>query len=281
VVIEREVNHPTPPHRTGVAQQPDLDLRYDDSPSADRSSSQTDMISFVIPTLNEIKTIERTLTCLSQFSGRHEIIVSDGNSTDGTIETCRRHADEVIVYDGDTRQTIAMARNMGAAAAAGDFVVFLDADVIIYDIDDFFATACAEFRRRPQLVALTGRYRVFPEVSTFFDRYVFFTVGLQFALQNNVFHIGGAGGEFQMITAEAFQRVGGFDERLTASEDMDMFRRLSNIGRTRFVNRLTVWHTGRRAHAIGWPRLLLSWFTNSVSVFVFGKSTSREWTVIR
>jgi GT2 family glycosyltransferase len=96
-----------------------------------------------------------------------------------------------------------------------------------------------------------------------------------------VFHVGGAGGEFQMITAEAFKEVGGFDERLTASEDMDLFRRLSNIGRTRFVNRLTVWHTGRRAHAIGWPRLLLSWFTNSVSVFVFGKSTSREWTVIR
>ena len=239
------------------------------------------MISFVIPTLNEVKTIKRTLECLSRFSGRHEIIVSDGNSTDGTIEVCRRYADEVVVYDGDARQTIAMARNMGAAAARGDFVVFIDADVVIPDIGDFFSIAHAEFRRRPELVALTGRYRVFPEVSTYFDRYVFFTLGLQFALQNNVFHIGGAGGEFQMITAEAFSEVGGFDERLVASEDMDLFRRLSQIGRTRFVNSLVVWHTGRRAHAVGWPRLLLSWFSNSVSVFVVHKSTSRQWTEVR
>lgn len=238
-------------------------------------------ISFVIPTLNEAQTIERTLQCLAGYSGRHQIIVSDGNSTDGTIEICRRYADEVVVYDGAARQTIGMARNMGAALASGDFIVFVDADVVIGDIDDFFATAFDEFDRRPDVVALTGRYRVFPEVSTFFDRYVFFTLGLQFALQNNVFHIGGSGGEFQMITAHAFKEAEGFDERLTASEDMDLFRRLSKIGRTRFANRLVVWHTGRRAHAVGWPRLLLSWFSNSVSVFLFRRSTSREWTPVR
>lgn len=239
------------------------------------------MISFVIPTLNEIKTIQRTLQCLAEYSGEHEIIVSDGNSTDGTIELCRRYADEVIVYGGTVRQTIAMARNMGAAAANGDYLVFVDADVVIPDVDSFFATAQEEFRRRPDLVALTGKYRVFREVSTPFDRYVFFTLGLQFMLQNNVLGVGASGGEFQMIAADAFDRVDGFDERLTAAEDMDLFRRLSRIGRTRFVNGLIVFHTGRRAHAVGWPRLLLSWFSNSVSVFVFRKSTSKEWKEIR
>ena len=38
--------------------------------------------------------------------------------------------------------------------------------------------------------------------------------------------------------------------RLAAAEDMDLFRRLSRIGRTRFESRLTVYHTGRRAHAV-------------------------------
>lgn len=239
------------------------------------------MISFVIPTLNEIKTIERTLRCVAEYRGEHEVIVSDGNSTDGTIELCRRLADEVVVYDAPQRQTIGMARNMGAAKAKGDYVVFLDADVVISDVDAFFAVALEEFRRIPALVAITGKYRVFREVSTFFDRYVFFTLGLQFWLQNNVFHVGASGGEFQMITREAFEAVGGFDERLAAAEDMDLFRRLSKIGRTRFVGGLTVFHTGRRAHAVGWPRLLMSWFSNSVSVFVFKRSTSKEWKEIR
>jgi glycosyltransferase involved in cell wall biosynthesis len=239
------------------------------------------MISFVIPTLNEVKTIEQTLQSLAQFSGEHEIVVSDGNSHDGTVELCRKYTDTVVVYDEPARQTIAMARNMGAAAAQGDYLVFVDADVVIPDIDAFFSTAQEEFRNRPGLVALTCKYRVFPEFSTFGDRYVFTMLGVQFLLQNNVFGIGGAGGEFQMIAADAFRSVGGFDERLTASEDMDLFRRLSKTGKTRFVNALTVFHTGRRAHAVGWPRLLASWFSNSVTVFFFKKSASKEWKEIR
>ena len=39
-------------------------------------------------------------------------------------------------------------------------------------------------------------------------------------------------------------------------EDADMFRRLSTIGRTMIDPELTVLHTGRRAHQLGWPRLI-------------------------
>ncbi|HET6733252.1 glycosyltransferase [Mycobacterium sp.] len=239
------------------------------------------MISFVIPTLNEIKTIEQTLQCLAAYSGEHEIIVSDGNSHDGTIEVARKYADHVIVYDKPARQTIAMARNMGAAAAAGDYLVFVDADVVIPDINDFFKTAEQAFEAHKRLLALTVRYKVSPEARTFFDGVVFTMLGLQFRLQNNVFHIGGSGGEFQMIIADAFRKVGGFDETLAAAEDMDLFRRLSKVGRTRFAHGLTVYHTGRRAHAVGWPKLIWEWFTNSTSVFLLNKSVSKEWKEVR
>jgi hypothetical protein len=39
-------------------------------------------------------------------------------------------------------------------------------------------------------------------------------------------------------------------------EDADMFRRLSTIGKTMIDPELTVLHTGRRAHQLGWPRLI-------------------------
>lgn len=239
------------------------------------------MISFIIPTLNEQETIEQTLACLSAYSGDCEIIVSDGNSTDGTVEICRRFTSQVIVHDEPRRQTIAEARNVGAAAATGDYLVFVDADVLVPDIDDFFRIAHASFEADDRIVALTGKYRVVPESSTAADKYVFTTLGVQFLLQNNLLHIGGAGGEFQMITADAFRTVGGFDERLAAAEDMDLFRRLSRMGRTRFERKLTVYHSGRRAHAVGWRTLLWQWFSNSVSVFVFRRSASKEWTVVR
>lgn len=239
------------------------------------------MISFVIPTLNEEETIENTLECLSEFEGAHEIIISDGASTDRTVDICREYTDKVVVHDKPHRQTIAEARNAGAAVARGDYLVFLDADVIVPDVNEFFRIADGAFGSIDRLVALTGKYRVLPEVSTAADKYVFTMLGLQFLLQNNVLRVGAAGGEFQMITAEAFRSVGGFDEKLVAAEDMDLFRRLSRIGRTHFARQLTVYHSGRRAHSIGWPRLLWKWFSNSVSVFLFRRSVSREWEAIR
>lgn len=239
------------------------------------------MISFVIPTLNEEKTIEGTLRSLAQFSGDHEIVISDGASSDETLNICRRYTDKVVVYDRPERQTISMARNMGAAAASGDYLVFVDADVIVPDIDNFFATASNEFRENPKLVALTVNYRVFPEMRTLADSYMFWALGQQFRLQNNVFHSGASGGEFQMMKAEAFRKVNGFNEKLAAAEDMDLFHRLSKIGRTRFVKNLTVFHTGRRAHALGWRRLAWQWFTNSISVVIFKKSASKEWSEVR
>ena len=192
------------------------------------------MISFVIPTLNEIKTIEQTLQCITAYSGTHEIIISDGNSKDGTIDICRKYTDNVIVYDKPDRQTIAMARNMGAADAKGEYLVFLDADVVIPDIDRFFDAAEERFRSDERLVALTGQYKVVAEQRTLADSIFFRMLGLQFLLSNNILHIGAAGGEFQMIAGDAFRTVGGFNEKLAAAEDMDLFQRLSNIGRTRF-----------------------------------------------
>lgn len=239
------------------------------------------MISFVIPTLNEEKTLERTLRNVADYRGGKEIIVSDGNSSDATCDISRRYTEQVVVHDLPERQTIGMARNMGAALASGEYLVFLDADVVIPDIDAFFDMALDRFRCSPKLLALTGKYRVLPETRTWFDTLVFRMLGLQFQFQNNVLGIGGAGGEFQMIRATAFHDVGGFDEQLAAAEDMDLFRRLSRIGLTRFDGRLTVYHTGRRAHAIGWPRLIFQWFTNSMSVLFLRRSASSEWTVVR
>jgi glycosyltransferase involved in cell wall biosynthesis len=239
------------------------------------------VISFVVPTLNEQQTVEKTLECLASYSGEHEIIVSDDNSTDATVEICQRYADTVVRYSRPEKQTIAQVRNRGAAAARGDYLVFVDADVLIPDIDDFFRSSRARFRSDHRLVALTGQYRVMPESATAVDRFVFTMLGLQFLLQNNILRVGAASGKFQMVAADAFETIGGFNEKLVASEDMDLFRRLSRIGRTYFARDLTVYHSGRRAKAIGWRKLLWQWFSNSVSVFFLNRSVSREWKVIR
>jgi GT2 family glycosyltransferase len=92
---------------------------------------------------------------------------------------------------------------------------------------------------------------------------------------------GGSFGEFQMIRRDAFTRVGGFRADLVTFEDVDMFRRLSRIGRTMSDANLTVLHSGRREHQVGWPPLLGMWLVNAAFVACRKRPFTREWKVIR
>jgi len=98
---------------------------------------------------------------------------------------------------------------------------------------------------------------------------------------NNTLHKGHAPGEFQMMTRKAFDRVGGFNEKLIVAEDVEMFEKLSRIGKTLFESSLTVFQTGRRVHQVGWFRVLLSWAINAISNSFLKKSFSKEWKEIR
>ncbi len=240
------------------------------------------MISIIIPTLNEEKIIERTLASLiSHLTIPYEIIVSDGKSKDKTVEIARKYNSQIVLYTEEKRQTIAGGRNDGAKVAKGDFLVFFDADCSLKNADDFFTKAIARFKDNPTLVALAPTIRVLPESEHFSDKLVFGYLNIYFRIMNNFFHKGQAAGELQMIRRETFEKVGGYREDLVAGEDMEMFLRLSKIGKTFLAKDLTVFHTGRRIRKIGWPRLLWTWFKNTASIALLNKSVTKEWVPVR
>ena len=89
-------------------------------------------ISIVVPAFNEERLLARSLaeikSAAGAFAGRGwdvEFIVCDNNSTDRTAEIARG-AGAVVVFEPVNQ--IARARNCGAAAATGDWLVFVDAD---------------------------------------------------------------------------------------------------------------------------------------------------------
>lgn len=239
------------------------------------------MISFVIPTLNEESAIDKILSDLKRYSGEKEIIISDGKSSDKTVDIAKKYADKITVYSGLTRQNIAMGRNAGAALAEGQYVVFLDADVTIPDPNSFFAKALSYFEADPKLTGLTANFLVMPQFENISDRlnHRFINNFQRFA--NNVMGYGMSVGEFQMVPTKIFNQSGGYDERIVVGEDQEFFRRLSKIGHTRLAKDLTVYHTGRRIHKTGWPKIWAQWMVNGLMVKFLNRSISKEWKPIR
>lgn len=241
------------------------------------------MISFIIPTLNEEKFINHTVRALhSLIDLPHEVIITDGLSKDRTVELAKEAgADFVVVHDGSHRQTIAEGRNAGAAMATGDFLVFMDADCSIPGMDIFFTKILKHFEADPKLVAVNVAIRILPGAETFWDWAIYNMFNDYLWFVNNVLHIGMAAGEFQMVRKEAFHKLGGYDPKLVASEDVDLFSRLAKIGHVRYEKGIKVYHTGRRVHKTGWPKLLSLWMLNTVSMKLFHKAFSSEWKPIR
>lgn len=237
------------------------------------------MISIVIATLNEEEVIGDTLSRIQETLRDipHEIIVSDDGSTDATVQHAGEYADRVVSYAGEMPQTIAATRNRGAAVARFPVIAFFDSDVRLRD-QDFFSKVLQHFDSNPKLVCMTVSTRIYPETETRADKIVLGFYDLYFRLANNVFGFGLTHGKCVIVRATAFKEIGGFKETLVASEDAELFMRLCKIGTPLLDPSLRVYHSGRRAHALGWPRLLTIWTLNGLWVTLFDRSWSKQWT---
>ncbi len=85
-------------------------------------------VSVVVPTRNEARNLEIVLPAIAAVRPAvHEIIVVDGNSTDGSIDVARRVLPSVRAIT-QTRRGKGNAMACGFAAATGDVIVMFDAD---------------------------------------------------------------------------------------------------------------------------------------------------------
>jgi glycosyltransferase involved in cell wall biosynthesis len=245
------------------------------------SRAPSPIISIIIPTLREEQFLERTLKNFDGLQVPHELIITDGGSQDRTLEIARRYTDKIVVWDQPRRQTFGEAKNAGAALASGRFLAFIDADVIIPEPQVFFEEVIAAFEKNPKLVGLTAPLKPLDENASLIDKFFCAPINWFMIISNNVFHSGNSSGEFQMVRADVFRKIGGFSEHLAAGEDNDMFRRLAAQGRTLSYSKLCVRHSLRRAHKLGWLRLYGTWIKNGFSVAIRKKAAYKEWTVVR
>jgi len=178
-------------------------------------------LSIVIPAWNEERTLPATLAALREavdaLDCGAEILVVDDGSTDATAAVAEGEGARVL--SGHWRQ-IAAARNAGARETRGRYLVFVDADTIV---------PAATLRRAVELMRSGavggGANVVLDEPAPWAIRLPLWIFMTTYRL------LGHAAGCFVFSTREAFETIGGFDERFFASEEIGLSKRLRSIGR--------------------------------------------------
>lgn len=243
-------------------------------------------ISIIVPVLNESKILDNVLSVYTRTRRAQwdaELIVSDGGSTDGTIDIARTHADRVVCHTGALRQTIAEGRNRGADGATGSVLVFINGDTVPADVDAFFAVVCeyaAKQGKYRRAAALACPVNVAPEERKALDA-AFATIYNAYVHLLNGLRIGAGRGECQVVRRDIFLRVGGYRVRLAAGEDFDLLARIGIRARVRFATELVVFESPRRFRKFGYFRVLFLWTINALSVMIRGRSSSDEWEAVR
>ncbi|MDO8969792.1 MAG: glycosyltransferase [Saprospiraceae bacterium] len=244
-------------------------------------------ISIFIPTRNEANYIGTTLAQFEPFWDKYdlEIIVSDANSTDGTVEIVQHFAEASahrvkLVQGGPEKQNIAMGCNLGAAKAQAALLFRIDADVRIPDKDYFFGKVLESFEKNPDLVGATVPIWVYPEEARTSDRLYHIMMN---AIIRASFWVKAplAKGECQLVRREAFEKIGGYKEHLTAGEDCNLFYRLQDVGRIQYLSKLRIHHSPRRFRQYGYFRISMIYLREGLWMILGRKSYLQEWTPVR
>lgn len=181
-------------------------------------------ISVVIPAFNEerllgdsLREVRRAMAAFVERGWATELIVCDNNSTDRTAEIARAAGAQVVF---EPVNQIARARNAGAAAATGDWLVFVDADS--HPSRELFNDVAAEMVRGH---CLAGGSTVRMETSKWVGR-------MGAGLWNRVSRLRRLmAGSFIFVEAAAFREVGGFSHELFAGEELDLSLKLRAVGK--------------------------------------------------
>lgn len=242
-------------------------------------------ISIIIPTRNEATTVQAAVAQYLPYmeSLQLELIFSDANSTDGTVELLQEwvalYPERIRLVQCFGKQNIAIGRNAGANFARGAFLFHSDADVRVEDPIRFFSTL-KEYLATPSRVACTTPIRIYREEEIWKDRigHLILNGGIRWSIFLGL-NLGK--GECQFVKRTAFEAIGGYNEGLVAGEDCDLFLRLKQEGTVHYLPTLEVRHSPRRFRALGYSGVAILYLKEGISRLFTRKSYSKEWVPTR
>ncbi|HUA57483.1 MAG TPA: glycosyltransferase family 2 protein, partial [Verrucomicrobiae bacterium] len=192
--------------------------------------------SVVVISLNEGESLRRTVdSLLATLPPASEIIVVDDGSTDGSAEFLRDGYPGVTLLRSAERLGVAGGRNLGAARATGDILVFSDAHCAT---PPGWTDALAEVLARPEVGAVAPAIAAMPPAAVECTGYgqkwtdASLAVGWLGRQGDSPYPVPLLCGCFLALRREVFVAIGGFDAGMVlwGAEDSELSIRLWTLG---------------------------------------------------
>jgi succinoglycan biosynthesis protein ExoA len=196
-------------------------------------------ISVIVPVRNEAAFLRQTLEQVLDQDydpGRFEVLVIDGRSTDGTAEVVRalQAGHPNLKLHDNPRRLSSAARNVGVRHARGEYVVVVDGHCevgnrsYLRNVADAFARSGADCLGRPQPLDVPGASRVQRAIAAARTSWLghhpasFIYAGQEQFVQPQSVAVA--------YRRSVFEKVGLFDERFDACEDVEFNHRVHEAG---------------------------------------------------
>jgi glycosyltransferase involved in cell wall biosynthesis len=185
------------------------------------SHAQKPRVSVILPTYNRAWSLHAAIkSVLTQTYSDYELIIVDDGSTDETATLLRTY-DGVTVFH-QSRQGVSAARNRGVQAARGELIAFLDSDD--YWLPDKLSGQVRYFDENPDaLICQTEEIWIRRGVRVNPGRRHRKRAGMIFEPSLALCLVSPSA---VMLRRSLFVAMGGFDERLPACEDYDLWLRI-------------------------------------------------------
>jgi glycosyltransferase involved in cell wall biosynthesis len=180
-------------------------------------------VSVVIPCFNQAHYLAEAVdSVLAQTLPAAEIVVVDDGSSDNSFEVAGRYESVRRIRQGNSG--VAAARNAGWRSTSSEFLVFLDADDRL--LPEALEVGAGALSSRPRLAFVSGFSRDVGNDGRPLEglRQPLVTQDHYLRLLENCFIWSGSSIVYRRSSLEA---VGGFDEKLSAADDYDLYLRLA------------------------------------------------------
>lgn len=235
------------------------------------------MLSIIIPTMNEEKYISNLFKSLSiQDYQNFEVIIADGISSDFTmekIEILAKNLNINIRFIQTRMRHTSKQRNIGARAAHGDKLVFIDADITLPN-NNYLKKINHALCNNGSATALV---KVNPNEEGVIDSFVSdFLNGWMMIL--NSLGLNNGRGAVIGVKKEVFHKIGGFDERAFIGEDVDLFMRMN---KKPAIIKPPVYESPRRYRKSGYFKVFCSWIIDGAIFQILKKPLRKGMVPIR